>query len=92
MGHAEWLIKRILFLKGTPTVSKLNPLRIGKDVAQMVGVDKEAEAGARAKQDEIKADHKRVRYRLRKARDGQTLMNKGKKVVHHLATNGGRSG
>lgn len=27
MKHAEKLIGRILFLEGTPTVSKLNPLR-----------------------------------------------------------------
>lgn len=32
MKHAEKLIGRIIFLEGTPTVSRLNPLHIGKDV------------------------------------------------------------
>ena len=32
MHHAEWLIRRILFLEGAPVVSKLNPIKIGKDV------------------------------------------------------------
>ena len=46
MHHAEWLIARILFLDGTPTVSKLHPMKIGKDVQQMVAYDEEAELGA----------------------------------------------
>ena len=46
MEHAEWLIKRILFLGGAPTMSKLNPIRIGKDVPEIIGKDEEAEAGA----------------------------------------------
>ena len=46
MHHAEWLIGRILFLEGTPVVTRLNPMKIGKDVPQMVGFDEEAEAGA----------------------------------------------
>jgi bacterioferritin len=46
MLHAEWLIQRILFLEGTPIVSKLNPLRIGKTVAEIVSNDEEAELGA----------------------------------------------
>lgn len=32
MKHAEKLIGRIIFLQGTPTVSKLNKINIGKDV------------------------------------------------------------
>ena len=28
--HAEWLIERIIFLEETPTVSRLNGLKIGK--------------------------------------------------------------
>ena len=35
MKHAEWLIGRILFLEGTPVVSKLNQMRIGADVPAM---------------------------------------------------------
>jgi bacterioferritin len=32
MRHAERLIERILFLEGKPTVSKLQPIKIGGDV------------------------------------------------------------
>jgi bacterioferritin len=46
MHHAEWLIQRILFLEGTPVVSKLHPIRIGKNVSEIVGNDQEAELGA----------------------------------------------
>jgi len=46
MHHAEWLIGRIIFLEGTPVVSKLNPMKIGAKVADMVAFDEEAELGA----------------------------------------------
>jgi len=46
MKHAEWLIQRILFFDGVPIVSKLNAMKIGKDVPQMVAHDEEAELGA----------------------------------------------
>ncbi|HVO19893.1 MAG TPA: bacterioferritin [Anaeromyxobacter sp.] len=46
MKHAEKLIGRILFLEGLPTVSKLNPLRIGPDVKAIVESDLGAESGA----------------------------------------------
>jgi bacterioferritin len=46
MQHAEWLIGRIIFLEGIPIVSKLNPLKIGKTVPEMIANDKEAELGA----------------------------------------------
>ncbi len=46
MHHAEWLIRRILFLEGAPVVSKLNPIKIGKDVAQIVSNDEADEQGA----------------------------------------------
>jgi bacterioferritin len=46
MHHAEWLIGRIIFLEGTPVVSKLNPMKIGAQVADMVAYDEEAELGA----------------------------------------------
>jgi len=36
MHHAEWLIERLIFLEGTPTVSKLNPMKIGKSVSEMI--------------------------------------------------------
>lgn len=46
MHHAEWLIRRILFLEGAPVVSKLNPIRIGQTVLEIVSNDQEDEAGA----------------------------------------------
>src|SRR5687767_2833634 len=46
MHHAEWLIQRVLFLDGTPVVSKLNPMNIGKSVLEMVSNDQEAEVAA----------------------------------------------
>jgi bacterioferritin len=46
MHHAEWLIQRIIFLEGTPVVSKLNPMKIGASVLDMVTNDQEAEIGA----------------------------------------------
>jgi bacterioferritin len=46
MHHAEWLIERIIFLDGTPTVSKLNPMRIGKTVQEMVTNDSNDELDA----------------------------------------------
>lgn len=46
MHHAEWLIQRILFLEGTPVVTRLNPMKIGKNVREMVSSDQEAEAAA----------------------------------------------
>jgi bacterioferritin len=46
MHHAEWLIQRILFLEGGPTVSKLNEMRIGKSVKDMVLNDYKAEVDA----------------------------------------------
>lgn len=46
MHHAEWLIQRILFLEGMPVVSKLNEMKIGKNVLEMLTNDQEAELGA----------------------------------------------
>ena len=46
MHHAEWLIARIIFMEGTPVVSKLNSMKIGAQVADMVAYDEEAELGA----------------------------------------------
>lgn len=58
MHHAEWLIQRIIFLEGTPAVSKLNPMRIGKTVLEMVSNDQEAEVAAiRAYNDAIQLAH-----------------------------------
>lgn len=46
MHHAEWLIRRILFLEGVPVVSQLNPIRIGQSVLEMVSNDQDDELGA----------------------------------------------
>jgi bacterioferritin len=39
MKHADWLIKRILFLDGLPNVQRLNPIRVGEDVEQILKAD-----------------------------------------------------
>jgi bacterioferritin len=46
MHHAEWLIERIIFLDGAPTVSKLNPINIGKTVLEMINNDNGDELNA----------------------------------------------
>ena len=43
MHHAEKLIARIIFLEGTPTVSRLNQIHVGADVPKQLQSDKEAE-------------------------------------------------
>ena len=39
MHHAEWLIQRIIFFEGAPIVSRLNPIKIGKNVPEMINND-----------------------------------------------------
>lgn len=46
MHHAEWLIERIIFFEGTPIVSKLNAIRIGKTVSEMINNDDKDELDA----------------------------------------------
>jgi len=46
MRHAEKLIGRILFLGGTPIVSKLSSIHIGKDVPKQIENDRAAEESA----------------------------------------------
>jgi bacterioferritin len=46
MKHAEKLIARIIFLEGTPIVSKLNDIHIGAEVPKMFDNDHNAEEGA----------------------------------------------
>lgn len=46
MKHAEQLIGRILFLDGTPVVSKLNQIKIGADVEKQLKNDHAAEEDA----------------------------------------------
>lgn len=58
MHHAEWLIERIIFLDGTPTVSKLNAIKIGKTVSEMINNDNKDEHDAvRTYNDAIKLAH-----------------------------------
>ena len=46
MHHAEWLIQRIIFFESVPIVSKLNPMKIGQSVLEMVTVDQADELDA----------------------------------------------
>jgi bacterioferritin len=39
MKHADDLIKRILLLDGLPNVQRLNPIRVGEDVEQILQAD-----------------------------------------------------
>ena len=66
MHHAEWLIGRILFLDGTPVVSKLKAMRIGATVVEMVTNDENDELGA------IKAYNAGIRV-AREAADQSTV-------------------
>jgi len=42
-GHADALIKRILFLEGTPCLSTRDPINVGKDVPEMLKSDLDLE-------------------------------------------------
>lgn len=53
MKHAEKLIERILFLEGTPVVSKLAPIQIGADVPKLLANDLAAELDAVKKYNDI---------------------------------------
>ncbi|HEY5592099.1 MAG TPA: bacterioferritin [Paludibacter sp.] len=46
MHHAEWLIERIIFFEGAPTVSKLNAIKIGKTIKEMISNDDQDELEA----------------------------------------------
>ena len=43
MYHAQWLIERIIFFNGSPTVSKLNSIKIGKTVSEIISNDDDSE-------------------------------------------------
>ena len=58
MHHAEWLIERIIFFEGMPTVSKLNPIKIGRTVSEMIKNDNSDELDAvRSYNEAIKLAH-----------------------------------
>ena len=46
MKHADELIKRILFLDGLPNVQRLDPIRVGEDVEQVLRSDQALEEKA----------------------------------------------
>jgi bacterioferritin len=46
MKHAESLIGRILFFEGSPAVSKLHQMKIGRTVEEIVTADQDAEIDA----------------------------------------------
>ncbi len=46
MHHAEWLIERIIFFDGSPTVSILNAINVGKTVPEIINNDKASELSA----------------------------------------------
>ena len=46
MKHADELIKRILFLEGLPNVQKMNPVKIGQNIEEMIKADLTVEYGA----------------------------------------------
>ena len=46
MKHADELMKRILFLDGLPNVQRLNPIRVGESVEQILKADQALEEKA----------------------------------------------
>jgi bacterioferritin len=49
MHHAEWLMERILYLDGTPTMHELFPLRVGRNVKEQFQNDLQLEYEAVAR-------------------------------------------
>jgi bacterioferritin len=49
MHHAEWLMERILYLDGTPTMNELFPLRIGRNIKEQFQNDLQLEYEAVAR-------------------------------------------
>lgn len=64
-GHADRLIRRILFLEGIPDLSKRQPLKIGSDVKEMLSSDLQLEY-------DVAAALKNAIAECEKARDYET--------------------
>lgn len=47
MQHADKLVERILFLEGHPNMQKLDPLKIGENLKEVIECDLKAEISAR---------------------------------------------
>lgn len=43
MKHADMVIKRILFLEGLPNVQKINKIKVGQNVTEVIDADLEVE-------------------------------------------------
>jgi len=46
MHHAEWLIERVITLEGMPIVDRLNKMKFGRTVLEIVTADQDAELDA----------------------------------------------
>jgi bacterioferritin len=46
MHHSEWLMERILFFDGSPTISNLHSKEIGKTISEIISSDIETEIKA----------------------------------------------
>ncbi len=64
MHHAESVIARIIFLEGSPTVTTLHAITIGKSVKEMIASDHESEKGA------VKAYNEAIRIAVEAADNG----------------------
>jgi bacterioferritin len=56
MRHADWLIKRILFLEGLPNVQRLNAVLIGQTPEEVLRADKRQLRADKRQEDKAVAD------------------------------------